>query len=243
LYTLDRSLRLLHPFCPFVSEALWSELNAHTGAAARNLGRGEYANGGNRQQNGTRGSGLLMLAAWPKAETEFIDAEREAQFASLFEAVVAVRAVRQELIDNSPKERKKDVSSALAAPLKVTIRTADAALADRLNAQSHVLMQMANVQPPEIGPGATIPSPASATAIGGGTIYVALTPDLLQVEKLRLKKEIEKYEQYVPKVESKLKNENFVKNAPAELVAEERQRLKNAQEKCASLKAALAELG
>jgi len=147
------------------------------------------------------------------------------------------------LIDNSPKERKKDVSAALAKPFRVAMRTGDTVLAARLKAQAHVLMQMANVQAPEIGAEVAVPAPASATAIKGGTIYVALTADLLDVEKLRLKKEIEKYAQYIPKVQGKLRNEDFVGHAPPELVAEERRRLKEAQDKCASLKAALAALG
>jgi valyl-tRNA synthetase len=156
--------------------------------------------------------------------------------------VVAVRAVRQELIDNSPKERKKDVSAVLARPFTVVIRTAELALANRLNAQSHVLMQMANILAPQIGTDNAPPKPASATATKGGTVYVALSADLLDVERLRLGKEISKVEQHIPKIEGKLKNENFIKNAPPELVNEERQRLKEAQEKLASLKTALKEL-
>ncbi|MFH0938830.1 MAG: valine--tRNA ligase [Planctomycetota bacterium] len=242
LYTMDRSLRLLHPFCPFVSEALWTEMRRSATASARNLGRAECENDTQRQNDGGRQQDLLLNAAWPQVEMEWIDLEQEAQFASLFEAVTAVRAVRQELIDNSPKECKKEVATALAKPFKIVIRAADLALATRLKAQAHILMQMANAQAPEIGIEVAVPVPASVTAIKGGAIYVALTPDLLDVEKLRLKKEIVKYEQYIPKVQSKLQNEDFIKHAPLDLVAEERQRLKEAQDKCDNLKAALATL-
>ena len=148
-YTLDRCLRMLHPFCPFLTESLWSELTVRaTPWAQRNLGRAEYGEGSTRSIE----EPMLATAAWPNPETAFIDPEREAQFASLFETVVAVRAVRQELIDNSPKERKKDVAATLAAPLKVTIRAADRALATRLRSQSHILMRMANVDALEIVP-------------------------------------------------------------------------------------------
>ena len=237
LHTLDRSLHLLHPFCPFVSEALWQEL------AKR--GSGEYAGAAERHTGG-RGpggiEGMLIRSEWPAAENAAVNLELEAQFTSLFEAVEAVRAVRQELIDISPKDRKKEVSAALARPFTVTIRTADEALAARLRAQAHILMQMANTERPEIGQDVPLPKPASATAISGGAIYVALAQDLVQVEHLRLEKEIGKTEQYIPKVEGKLKNEDFIKNAPAELVAEERGRLAEARGKLDSLKAALAEL-
>jgi valyl-tRNA synthetase len=238
LHVLDRSLRLLHPFCPYVSEALWAELGRRAGPEARNLGQTEYDTRGKRHEGG----GLLAVAAWPRAEDAHINAELEAQFASLFEAVVAVRAVRQELVDNSPKERKKDVSAALAKPIQVVIRTGDETLSRRLKSEVHILMKMANIETPAIGTDVALPKPASATAIKGGTIYVALTPDLREVEQLRLGKEITAIEQYIPKVEAKLQNENFVKNAPAELVAEEQAKLKEAGGKLESLKAALAAL-
>ncbi|MCY3022042.1 MAG: valine--tRNA ligase [Planctomycetota bacterium] len=238
LHVLDRSLRLLHPFCPYVSEALWTQLNAIKSPESRNLNRPENGRDGRPLQS----NGLLAVAIWPEVEMQFVNLMLEAQFASVFDAVVAVRAVRQELVDNSPKERKKAVSAALASPLRVVVRAGDEALASRLKAQAHILTQMANTEPPVISVGAAAPRPASATAIKGGTIYVALTADLVAVEKLRLAKEIRSLEQYIPKVEGKLRNENFVKNAPPELVAEEQAKLKEARHKMDSLKAALAEL-
>lgn len=233
LHVLDRSLRLLHPFCPFVSEALWFELGNRASPGAREL----------RASSDTSGGELLATAAWPKPDANRINTALEAQFASLFAAVAAVRAVRQELIDVAPKERKKEISTTLAGALDVTIKTGDPALAEQLRKQSHVLERMALTNAPQIGDGALpTPRPSSATVIQGGTIYVTLPAALVEVERLRLKKEIANYEQYIPRVEGKLKNDNFVKNAPPELVEEERGRLRDAQAKLATLKSALASL-
>ena len=235
LHVLDRSLRLLHPFCPFVSEALWAELNKRAKPADRNLGAEYYATAARQSED------MLATAAWPKADEARIDTALEAQFASLFDAVIAVRAVRQELIDNSPKEKKKDVSAALSGKLNVALRLSSAGIAARLKEQSHIIERMANTLPPEIeSADRTAPHPASATAIKGGTIYIALSADLVDVEKLRLGKEIKNIEQYIPRIEGKLSNENFVKNAPPEVVAEERARLNEAKEKLTNLVAALA---
>jgi valyl-tRNA synthetase len=195
----------------------------------------EYKGGGTRQSDG-----MLATAAWPKTDEARIDAALEAQFASLFDAVIAVRAVRQELIDNSPKEKKKDVSAALSGKLSVALRMSSADVAARLKEQSHIIERMANTLPPEIESAErAAPHPASATAIKGGTIYVALSADLVDVEKLRLAKEIKNIEQYIPRIEGKLSNENFVKNAPPEVVDEERARLNEAKEKLTNLVAAL----
>jgi valyl-tRNA synthetase len=238
LYVLDRSLRLLHPFCPYVTEALWSELRKRANESARNLGQGEYKAGQNRHQE----SGQLAVAAWPQPDEQLIDAAQEALFASVFDSVIAIRGVRQQLIDNAPKERKKDVGAAVAKPFHVAIRTQDAALAKRLKEQEHILIAMAEIQPPSIGAEIQAPKPSAATAIKGGMVYVALPNELLDVEKLRLEKEIKQYEQYIPKIEVKLKNENFVKNAPPELVAEERAKLHDAIEKLKTLKTALTQI-
>jgi valyl-tRNA synthetase len=245
LHVLDRSLRLLHPLCPFLSEALWAELNKRAAPAARELVPPASSPASISSHPGRRDAGgtepLLAAAAWPAPDEARIDAAIEAQFASLFDAVVAVRAVRQELIDNAPRERKKEVSLALSGELDVAIRTTDAALAQRLIEQRHILVRMANTRQPRIGgPELSAPKPASATAIKGGTIYVALSADLVDAEKLRLAKEIKNLEQYIPRVEGKLKNDNFVKNAPPELVEEERGRLSEARGKLENLVAALA---
>jgi valyl-tRNA synthetase len=238
LYVLDRSLRLLHPFCPYVSEALWTELGKRADARTRNLGRNEYRVNQNRLQE----RGQLIAAPWPEPEAELVDAGREAQFASVFETVVAIRAVRQQLIDNAPKERKKDVGAAVATAFTVAIRTQDPALAQRLNEQAHILINMAEIETPAIGAEIPAVKPASATAIKGGMVYVALPAGLVDVEMLRLDKEIKQTEQYIPKIEVKLKNENFVRNAPPELVDAERAKLEESRRKLVTLKAALADL-
>ena len=47
LHVLDRSLRLLHPFCPFVTEALWAELNKRSTPGERELSGNQESGIGN----------------------------------------------------------------------------------------------------------------------------------------------------------------------------------------------------
>ena len=70
LFTLDQSLRLLHPFMPFATEEIWQHLPY----------KGE----------------TLMLACWPKADTSYRDAEAENQFGFLMEMVRGVRELRRD---------------------------------------------------------------------------------------------------------------------------------------------------
>ena len=67
-YTLERSVRLLHPFMPFVTEALWQEL-PHMGDS-------------------------VMVAPWPEAGPR--DATAEADFTALIELTRAIRNARTE---------------------------------------------------------------------------------------------------------------------------------------------------
>jgi valyl-tRNA synthetase len=67
-YAMERSVRLLHPFMPFVTEALWQEL--------------------------PRVGESVMVAAWPEAGRR--DEAAESEFGALIETVRAIRNARTE---------------------------------------------------------------------------------------------------------------------------------------------------
>jgi valyl-tRNA synthetase len=69
-YVLERALRLLHPFMPFVTEELWQRL-PHAGES-------------------------IMVAPWPQPDAARIDEEAEREFGFLMEAIRAVRNARAE---------------------------------------------------------------------------------------------------------------------------------------------------
>ncbi|HZP25902.1 MAG TPA: class I tRNA ligase family protein, partial [Dehalococcoidia bacterium] len=74
-YVLDQSLRLLHPFIPYVTEAIWQNLRPRLSWAE---------------------SDALIVAAWPKAERRWQDTEAEAQAALLMQVVRTIRNIRAE---------------------------------------------------------------------------------------------------------------------------------------------------
>jgi valyl-tRNA synthetase len=71
LWALERTLRLLHPVMPFVTEEIWS------------LMPGER--------------GLLAVADWPVADGSLIDGGAEAEVERLIEAVTSLRRYREEV--------------------------------------------------------------------------------------------------------------------------------------------------
>jgi valyl-tRNA synthetase len=70
VYTLERSLRLLHPFMPFLTEELWQQLP----------GIGES----------------IMVAEWPETQPDLIEPEAISEFGFLMEAVRSIRNARAE---------------------------------------------------------------------------------------------------------------------------------------------------
>ena len=78
LWALDRTLRLLHPVMPFVTEEIW--------ALMPEAGDGI---GGER--------GMLATAAWPLPDSARIDEDAEAEVGRLIEAVTALRRYRDEV--------------------------------------------------------------------------------------------------------------------------------------------------
>jgi valyl-tRNA synthetase len=78
LTVLETSLRLLHPFMPFVTEELWQRVK-ETGRGTGDEGR------------------ALIVAKYPEADERFFDDEAERQMAFLMELVRRVRAIRADL--------------------------------------------------------------------------------------------------------------------------------------------------
>ena len=78
VYVLDQTLRLLHPFIPFITEEIWQSI-PHQGQA-------------------------LIVAPWPKADAALAFPQEETQMEAVTQAIRAVRARRAEM--NVPPSKK-----------------------------------------------------------------------------------------------------------------------------------------
>ncbi len=78
VHVLDRTLRMLHPFIPFITEAAWLHL-PHEGES-------------------------LMIAKWPSQSPALLDDEAEVQMSVLIEVIRAIRNIRSEY-DVEPAKR------------------------------------------------------------------------------------------------------------------------------------------
>ena len=94
LTVLERALRLLHPFMPFVTEALWQALP-------------EFVRQGE----------ALIIAPWPMEESAFLDDEAEAQMALLMDLIRGIRNVRSEYNVEAGRRITATVAAGASAPV------------------------------------------------------------------------------------------------------------------------------
>ena len=81
-WTIDQTLKLLHPVMPYITEELWAELG----------------------REGPARDGLLMGETWPVLPDAFVDADAEAEIGWLVDLIGEIRALRAEM--NVPPSAK-----------------------------------------------------------------------------------------------------------------------------------------
>ena len=225
-FCLDQVLRLLHPIVPFITERLWQTLNeiapqrglpgvdgvgiVFPGSCAQPQHEGPQPEG--------RGSGsgspgeVLTIATYPPAGgySALDDAQVSETFQDLQNATRAVREVR-----NTAGIAPKD---SVAVTIKTTAeRTA------RLQEEAHILKRMARIDDLTIDPAAGRPDRSAIQIVGDLQIFVHDVIDDDAQERQRIEKAVGQLDKRIKGTESKLANENYVRSAPAEVVAETRE--------------------
>jgi valyl-tRNA synthetase len=213
-FVIAHALRLFHPFLPFITEELWHGMGYREDLPEDQGGR------------------TLMYAKWParlgQDFEEYYGLEGAEQATADKQAVVtAGRGLRRDSnIAANKKVRfilkhKGEVSTQDAEVLKLL-----------LNAEA---LELNAAWQPEKG------TPSALTPLGELSLPLAGLIDV-SAEKARLTKEVQKVEQELGKVATKLSNESFVGSAPPQVVEEHRKRQLEWQGKLAQLQKMLAAL-
>lgn len=199
---LLRTMRLLHPFMPFVTEEIWQELRKTRSAAALALA------GVDREIPES-----VMLATWPSSGE--LDQDAENQLDVVREAIRAVRAVRSEYKVDPAAYISASVSAESIEPI--------------VSANNAIIARLARLRPFEVHARiAEKPGQAAALMVGDATFYLPLSEMTdLPAERERVSRELESARRAQVALSVKLTNEQFVGRAPAEVV--ERERLRGAE--------------
>ena len=222
LNILEESLRLLHPFVPFVTEEIYSKLplqqiieNRKNSGECKILPESTY-------------TGMLINAPFPEAKSERENGRVADRFNTLKDLIAKIRALRVEC--------GLEPAAKINAALKIS-QGSNAEVAKEKVEMICLLAGLANVEFVTENP---------AKAIGTvGTDYEAfvLVDKSINTQQLlaRFNKEIEKAQKSVQMSQNKL-NGNFAKNAPAEVVQQERDRMAESQSRIEKLQTYIASL-
>jgi valyl-tRNA synthetase len=207
---LEQSLRLLHPFMPYLTEELWLRLPV------------EHSDLLHQAYAGAEPS--IMLSAYPKGDASLIDEAAEAEMQAVIDLISRVRNIRSEM-NIKPGDRIQLMIAAKADLQSVFTASADQIA--RLTRAGQVSID-GNVQMPKAA--------ARAVLAGGAEVAVPLEGliDFAQ-ERARLAREKEKLLKEAARLEGQLGNSDFVSRAPAEKVSELRARVDDIAQRTAAL--------
>ena len=214
-HCIDQVLRLMHPFVPFVTEALWNKL-------------GELASERGIDAPITGTDGLLVVAPWPTPTAAWRDEAVEARVAFAQEIVTRIREVR--------------ATSQVAPSTKVDVvlRTGDAS-ARTLDGLEVLIAGMANATSVAIQDAFDKPKDAATAVVRDVDCFVLGVVDL-DKERAKLEKLKDELEKRIGGAKKKLDNPGFVAKAPPEVVAKEQQRVADLEQQLASVTKNLEEL-
>ena len=212
VHVLDRTLRLLHPFMPFVTEEIWQHLKA-----ACQSSEGQWPE-------------ALIVAPWPKAGPT--DDTAESQMALIIEMVRAIRNARAEYRVEPARRIEAIIAAGQEYELLADQRDILITLA-RLDADKLHIARTLEAKPTQalalVVGGVEIYLPLAGMVD-------------LEKERQRLSAELERITQAIARSEGILANEEFLAKAPPQVVQRERDKLADYRQKQAKLQERLQSL-
>lgn len=211
-HVIDLICQLLHPFMPFLTEELWAQKAGE--GAARKLASGDAA--------------LVCLTRWPDLSA-LRDETAEAEIGFVVDLISDIRSVRSEV----------NVPAGTQAPL--VLINASAATRAATDSWRPMIERLARVS--EIAFAEAAPAQSAQIIVRGEVAALPLAGLIdLDVERVRLTKEMAKLDQDIAAVDRKLGNPDFMARAPEEIVEENRERKAAAEARKLRIAEALARL-
>lgn len=148
--------------------------------------------------------------------------------------IALIKAVRQ---------IRNEAGAPMSKPVKMLIKVDQAELKQIFEANRDYIDRFCHPTDLTIDQQVEVPKLAMSGILAGATVYIPMAElvDLAE-ERTKVEKEIKKLEQEVNRSQKKLGNEKFVANAPEAVVAEERQKAAEWEQKLTAAKERLASL-
>lgn len=202
---LEKALRCLHPFMPFITEEIWQKLN--------------------------KPSGSIMIQPWPHIQKQMIDKPSESRMRLAIDVITIIRNLKSQM--KIPQTQN----------VRVLILCKDKKTANALDEVSKYIAHLAKAESLSIRP-ELIARKKSVSAVLGKLQLFLEVEGLLDIESEinKLNKEIGILIRDIKSKESRLKNQEFIKKAPPEVVEKEKELLLSNKEKLTGLRKIIDEL-
>jgi valyl-tRNA synthetase len=203
---LEKFLRAIHPFMPFISEEIWQKLQGQS-------------------PSGTVPVRSIMIEPWPHIQAKIIDKKIDSDMESVFQVITAIRNMRQELEIPLLKEIDAHISSE-----NKTTRI----LIELMSAQIKNLAKLASlkVEPKH----AHFKSSVTMIIKDMHVVIPLEGVVDIQKELAKISGRIQKTDSEIKSKVKTLSNKDFLKHAPEDVVAKEKSRLKELKDTLKRLK-------
>ncbi len=207
VHVLETSLRLLHPFMPFVTEELWQNLKRRLPSDWQKLES-------------------IMLAAYPEADEKAADPTAERVMGAVIEIIHSIRNARAQYRVDSTRWIEAQVYAGELTPAIVPYSPAIQTLA---RARPVTFLESREEAPPSEN--------VLALVLKEAEVVIPMESMVdLEAERERLEKEIGQSQAEVARLEARLKDKAFLTKAPPSVVDKERDKLAERKDKLERLK-------
>jgi valyl-tRNA synthetase len=198
---LEQALRLLHPFMPYITEELWQKLPG----VSEKLLHPAYSDA----------QPTIMLSAYPQSDANLIDERAEWEMGIIFDLISRVRRTRSWL----------NIKPSTHLPLLIGV--SDGKLREVLMANKNQIARIARISEISISEQIDAPHPSVRALLDGGVEMAIPLEGLSESaeEREEIKRDFDKFQKEVAKLEAQLANKQFAERAPVEKVNETKERL------------------
>ena len=222
VHVLEASLRLLHPYLPFVTEELWQNIR-------KGLPPGQQT------------ADSIMIAAYPEADAAALDNDSERVMEAIIEMIHSIRNVRAHKDERVMPGRRTLESISVK---EVQIYAGE--LTSVISAYSDAIQTLARARPVTFLDSRYQGQPNENTLVlelrETQVVIIIQTAVDPVAERKRLQKEIEQLQAGVARLDARLRDEAFLAKAPAVVVAKERDKLAARRDRLERLKQHLGSL-
>lgn len=213
---LNSSIRLIHPFAPFITEELFQELKSRFPLPEKHDELDPFTKS---VWESLKAKGCVVAPYPLKVLEPRLNSQIQSTFGDIQEIVYLIRNLRGEM----------KINPTLATDLFIET-TKGKELLDLINKNQHILKSLIRIDNLQLSTKESDHPLASFAIYKELKVIIPLPAELQEREKLRLQKELDRVQKEVQSLKAKLSNDSFTQRAPPQIVEKVRINLNEAIE-------------